>query len=365
MIRRSIPICSKVEPAWFTSLRSGANQLAPASQWYQHGLRWTDLTTDLIHHRTGMKIGKKNAVLLPAEQLLCALPTLDNTHFKDKPSLDRFVGSTVIPMADTLFKKQLHQLKISHQVAFAKYGIGSPQEITAEKARDHEVGLRGMAIVQVTTLLERLANFERDRAKVIANVPSVSEAERFVPLATYALAQVCGLDVNQLAPGPFKITVEKIGFKFGGLDLSASPDKFMIRNMSDSSDLVIIFEGTTMSETAVAQIFAELLLCLHHHRSSKQPPKRVYAVRVFDTYGSLFSLEANKQQIKNFCDDPANQWNASKMEFRSSVPHPWSAKKSEAGLDLLIPSQRSKFIQMMANLRASMLSRGPRTSLMP
>jgi hypothetical protein len=129
---------------------------------------------------------------------------------------------------------------------------------------------------------------------------------------------------------------------------------------------VILFEDKSgqMAEGGMAQLLGELLLCHYHNylvtnKRAVKPPRRVYAVRLYDVWASLYSLGASRDQVETFCKKRPSLWpKVDTMRFTSSIQEPWSAAKSKCGDNLLLRGERRHFIGLMAKLRYH-LTQGP------
>ena len=103
---------------------------------------------------------------------------------------------------------------------------------------------------------------------------------------------------------------------------------------------------------AMGQVFGEMLM-MHYlnHVIDKLPqaPTRVYCVRLHCTRGTLFALDASKEELEAICIK--RKLPSKKLSLVSSVRNP----AKEDGMDLLVASERLAFTQDMANLRGLLL----------
>uniref|UniRef100_A0A7S1LR70 Uncharacterized protein n=1 Tax=Neobodo designis TaxID=312471 RepID=A0A7S1LR70_NEODS len=356
---------------WIHMLQNDdGTKLVPASQWYAKGLRWKKhITEHIVEHKYDANLGlPPTGPLNMAQKLFVALPDMDRARdFPNVARRDRFLNDVVKKKcAAAVFDAETKALKRAYVEALIKYGDVSPECVAAHDAERAFAREEGGAILDTQRLVSHLSGVvghletkqKKEKKETRARDPSrIRTPERLVDASAMKLAELCGFGNEAEEPDgshPFEITTKGTYFELGGWEVEAVPDIFIVRKTRGTDDLVIVFEDKSgqMSEGGIAQLLGEMLLCHYHNHyfasDQQKPPRRVFAVRLYDVWASMYSLEASAKQVRNLCkeDKPFT-----KMMFTTSIKEPWSAAKSKCGANLLVQSERSEFIHLMAKLR--------------
>ena len=360
---------------WLHLLQNDAGtKLVPASQWYANGLRWeTHIAEHIVEHEHDANLGLPPACpLTMAQELFVALPSMDRERdFPDEAALDRFLNEAVEQCAADVFGEKEGKLKAADYEALRRYGVGSSQYADAAKKLKAYQRASGSAITDTNRLVAHLSGVvehlttKKERALDPSRIRTPKE---LVDLSAMKLAEVCGFSKDTTerdGSRPFKISTKGTYFELGGWEVEAVPDIFIVRKARGTDALVIVFEDKSgqMSEGGVAQLLGEMLLCHYHNHyfatdrpATETPPRRVFAVRLYDVWASMYSLEASAEQVRSVCKNEVEDA-FTKLKFTSSVKEPWSAAKGKCGANLLVQSERRQFIRLMAKLRHHLVSR--------
>jgi hypothetical protein len=301
-----------------------------------------------------MGLGSCIPTLLPAEQLFMALPSEDYRNDPVERSLvARFLDEEVTKCAIDTFS-------------------GAEKELTGAMKREFSTQRRSDATFDALLVHYAAVSQAISRARNVLNVLSDNPLQP--DEVALALADLCRFrtcwDAPIGSPSFAEVDTEE-PFKIGGRTLDIAPGVTIARTttLGDTNDFVLQFEVTTRSaiqEDAAPRILGQLLMCHSQNylrgapfdaSTSKRAPRRVFAVRLVDSFASLYSLDATFAQVEAMCTKPQSEWgSAGRMTFRSSIPEPWSVRKCALGSNLFVQEERREFVTLLARLRHHLLS---------
>jgi len=201
-----------------------------------------------------------------------------------------------------------------------------------------------------TGTLKENTNLVRSLLDAVEEEKSKKRKEKKIDVVAVRLLELCGIEQR-----PFKWTAAEFEFKMCGVLCNSEPDVFVI--LADSKELIIIFENKTgqwRDDGFVAQIVSEMIMC--HYTNGKKaeqantdPPDRVYCVRVFLHYVSLFALDYSKDKIDDICNK--GDVPTPKLTMYCDTEH--ANTGTGKGFDLLIPDAREHIVGLLASIRQS------------
>ena len=275
----------------------------------------------------------KGQPLLPAQRIFVSLPSISSKELAMCKSPTEMLGLRAV--AENVFDDIVRTRGLSRDKTPDEWdkhhneGYLGPAGAAYEKTSELLFGLRGAVRMEM--------GLERD----------TRQKERYIDRVAEQFARLCGFSVE-----PFEISVKPGKLKIGGYDIASEPDVFVV--LSTARELVLIFEDkiSMKKQGAMGQVFGEMLM-MHYlnHIIDKLPqaPTRVYCVRLHCTRGTLFALDASKEELEAICIK--RKLPSKKLSLVSSVRNP----AKEDGMDLLVASERLAFTQDMANLRGLLL----------